>query len=106
MVLDHAVWSGPGYNQENLLLDIYILSNRIVYNYAVTKDSTISNGGCTFLEEIEYVSISKVSDTRSPYVLAILQGSNRGYLFGGTVDQYRLERFRRNLIAARAKLIH
>ena len=106
-VLDHAVWGGPGYSQENLVLDVYVLGSWGLYNYAVHRDKgeTAGTGGCTFLDELGHVSIMKVPYPRSPHVLAMVRGSlTTGLLFGGEDDLSRLEHFRQNLIAARAKL--
>ena len=94
--VDFSVWSGPGFGQENLKLDVYVLGNDCLYNYSVQAD--LSAGSTVLLDAVSQVGLSKVEDERSPYVLLVIYGNNSGRLFGREADRDRMEVFSRNII--------
>lgn len=94
------VWGGPGFGQEDVLLDVYVLGKLALYNYTLLK--TLVQGSCSFLDTMSCVSIVTVPDARSPYVLLITStGTAMSRVFGGSEDLQSLERFRADIISGR-----
>ena len=95
--IDFSVWSGPGFGQETLKLDVYVLGNECLYNYSALVDT--SAGSCVFLDTVGQIALARVEDERSPHVLIMSYGENSGRMFGLEDDRDKLEGIRRNIIA-------
>ena len=59
------IWAGPGWNDPNLLIDIYVLSDLVLYNYAL-KMHEESAAVAAFLDSVISVALHNVLDTTSP----------------------------------------
>lgn len=101
--ISYRVWGGPGFGQETVLIDVYVLGEFALYNYSVFKE--YKQESCIFLDTIETIALVTVDHPRSPYVLIILASApeERCRIFGGAGDLQRLEAFRSEIISARRK---
>ena len=98
--LEFSVWAGPGWRQDELQLDVYVLGGSCLYNYAVHESA--SQGAVIFLDSIHAVTLLHVQDVRCPYVLAYEYGGSRtpGTIFGGPDDVGRLKRLQQKVTSA------
>lgn len=98
--VDYSVWAGPGWRQEGLQPDVYVVGEACLYNYLVSTSGSAS--GVVFLDRVQAVSLLDVQDPRSPYVLAHYSDNpeSPGMIFGGPDDRSRLERVQQNLVNA------
>lgn len=98
--VDYSVWTGPGWRQEILRLDVYVVGESCLYNYSVF--ATGSASCVVFLDRIQAVTLLHIQDPISPYVLAyhIDDVEGQGMIFGGPDDRSRLERVQQNLVNA------
>jgi hypothetical protein len=101
-VVDYLVWAGRGYGQEDLRLDVYVLGDVLLYNYSLfSKDQPVqSSQGVNFLDALEGVSLVRVADEQSPYLLVFRMEGEVARAFGGAKDRERLQRFQRNMMTA------
>jgi len=98
--VDYSVWAGPGWRQEILRLDVYVVGEFCLYNYAVFTSGSAS--AVVFLDRVQSVTLLHIQDPVSPYVLAyhIDDVERQGMIFGGPDDRSRLERVQQNLVNA------
>ncbi len=101
-VLDWFVWGGPGLSQENLTLDVYILSPGILYNYAGLKEGEIHSGmSANILASISSVSLVDVEHERSNKIIILRTASGEtSRLFGNRDLAPKMERFMRATLKA------
>lgn len=99
---DFMVWTGPGYGEEDLLLDVYALSDDGLYNYWL-RSSGLVQASCSFWDTIASVGLSKVDDERSPLILAfaIVGQDVSGRIYGKEEDRDRLVAVLREIIELR-----
>lgn len=102
--LDYAVWSGPGFDDPNLLIDVWVVGRAGLYVYSARPD----NEGIAqvFWEDFTVVSLVHFKNLeQSPLVLYFGGGANveTGKVYGTLDDRDRLVRFRRSVIEARAQ---
>ncbi len=98
--LEFSVWAGPGWHQDKLRFDVYVLGGSCLYNYSLLESA--SQRAAIFLDSIHAVTLLHVQDVRSPYILAYEYGGSRnpGTIFGGPDDVGRLEQFQHKIINA------
>lgn len=99
--LDYTVWIGSGLGQEELLLDIWVLGGRGLYNYSEFK--SLSGSSVMFLDTISNIAIVELEDETSPLVLLFGKEAEAGRVFGKADDREHLEGFRRNVAKARLR---
>lgn len=101
--ISYRVWGGPGFGQEEVLLDIYVLGGNALYCYTVLTTHVV--GTCHFLDQISSVGIVSVPDSRSPYILVMRSASSTEHsrVFGNSEDLPNLERFRAAIILERLR---
>lgn len=100
--LGYTVWGGPGYSDDDLKLDVYVLSSRALYNYTKYADGH-SVRLVLFLDGITSLGLVDVDDPRSPHVLVIETSEERGRVFGSQSDLRQLEEFQHKIVAAKAR---
>jgi hypothetical protein len=94
--LQFSVWAGPAWSQETLSLDVYVLGEKGLYNYAMfSSDPVTAVASVTLLDEFTTVSLATIADPRTPYMLTFQSGEQVARVFGGNNDLDQLERFRR-----------
>lgn len=98
----YAVWGGPGYDQENVKLDVYLLGSLALYSYTVLDGGDVHRG-CTFLDALSDMTLQDVTDSRSPHILAFWTHEERGRIFGGPQDLRRLEKLMNAIVVARSE---
>src|SRR5688572_19454585 len=76
-VFETQAWFGPAWGDENLQLDLYLLTEQYLVNHWVRSDGT-SATSCIFLDSLVTVSLIEVSDKRSPYVIALYGENGEG----------------------------
>lgn len=101
--VSYRIWGGPGFGQEEVLLDVYVLSKHALYCHTVYK--TRSQSSCQFLDAIASVLVTAVSHPRSSYILAVFVGSEveASRMFGGPGDLHSLEVFQGQIISERLR---
>lgn len=81
-----TVWTGPAWSQDNLLLDVYILGDWGLHNYAAFSEGVVVESS-VFLDVIETVAVAKTNDPRSPYLLILHRGGQESGRMFGTAEQ-------------------
>ena len=99
---DFMIWTGPAYEGDDLLLDVFVLTDLCLFNYwqRSTGRSAVS---CTFLESIGALSLYSMDDELRPLVLNFSSSgdSDFGQVFGKKEDAERMHAFLRAIISAR-----
>jgi hypothetical protein len=100
---DYTVWSGPGYGQESLRLDVYIVGAVALYNYSdLGTQGTVTSW--VALDGIHTAAIVTLPDSRSPLALVLYAERELARIFGRNEDMKQLEELRSNILKARLDL--
>lgn len=102
--LDYAVWSGPGFDDPDLLIDVWVVGRAGLYVYSARPDN--EGTAQVFWEDFTVLSLVHFKNQeQSPFVLFLGGGANldTGKVYGTLDDRDRLMRFRRNVTEARAQ---
>lgn len=89
--VDTLVWGGPGFGQEDVLVDVNILCEGSLLNYCVRQRAKLH--AHVFLGSMASVHFNEIADTRSPYTLSLLAEREWARVFGGPNDKERLLSF-------------
>jgi hypothetical protein len=99
----YTVWGGPGYGQESVRLDVYVVGKFALYNYTVLEENKTTRS-CLFWDAVSQVSLLDVTDSRSPHILAVWTNQGeRSRVFGAPQDLRRLENLQHSIVVARGE---
>lgn len=99
---DYYVWTGPGVSDPDLILDVFVLGERCMYNYEVTKKHT--GESCVFYDCLRTMTLGRMHDQDPPYILLFAEEAGHGARLYGREEHYeRMLRFRDGVIEARLR---
>lgn len=98
-MLGYSVWTGPGYQQPDVVVDIFVLGKVALYNWTRMANLTASN--VTFLDSIDAIQLVSDLEGPSPEALMYTYSDGTGSIFGKKRDHSRLRKFLQEMVRAR-----
>jgi hypothetical protein len=102
----YLVWTGPGFGQELVLVDVNIAGTNCLYNVTVHGPLPANiTAGAIYLDSATSIQLSHIPDERSPYVVAVWSGRHEIMrIFGGKNELGFLETFHATAMAIASRV--